>query len=84
MKKRPMGTRGSSLNSSSSRDSVVDTEVDTEVVIAVDEDDGVEEDRHSLEPSRVVAVGHHNSQARLSVFGVGVLDTWRGLVPHPT
>ena len=84
MRKRPMGTRGSSLNSSSSRDSVGVIEVVSGETTAVDEGDGVEEDGHSLEPSRVVAVGHHNSQARLSVSDVGVLDTWRGLVPHPT
>ena len=58
---------------------------------AVDEGDGVEEDEHSLEPSRVVAMGHHNSQVRgltaevrLSVSDVVVSDIWRGLVPHPT
>ena len=86
-----MGTRGSSLSSSSSRDSVGDSEVVSGETTAVDEGDGVEEDEHSLEPSRVVAVGHHNSQVRglmaedrLSVFDVVVLDTWRGLVPHPT
>ena len=63
----------------------------TGVTTAVDEGDGVEEDGHILEPSRVVAMGHHNSQdrglmaeVRLSVFDVVVLDTWRGLVPHPT
>ena len=86
-----MGTRGSSLNSSSSRDSVGVTEVVSGETTAVDEGDGVEEDGHSLEPSRVVAMGHHNSQVRdltaedrLSVSDVVVSDTWRGLVPHPT
>ena len=59
-----MGTRGSSLSSSSSRDSVGDSEVVLGETTAVDEGDGVEEDGHSLEPSRVVAVGHHNSQVR--------------------
>ena len=86
-----MGTRGSSLNSSSSRDSVGVTEVVSGETTAVDEGDGVEEDEHSLEPSRVVAKGHHNSQVRgltaevrLSVSDVEASDTWRGLVPHPT
>ena len=86
-----MGTRGSSLSSSSNRDSVGDTEVVTGVTIAVDEGDGGEEDRHSLEPSRVVAVGHHNSQvrglmveARWSATDTEVSGTWRGLVPRPT
>ena len=87
MRERPMGTRGSSL-SSSSRDSVGDLEVVSGETTAVDEGDGVEEDEHSLVLSRVVAKGHHSSQDmvedRLSVSDVVVLDTWRGLVPHPT
>ena len=86
-----MGTRGSSLSSSSSRDSVGVTEVVSGETTAVDEGDGVEEDEHSLEPSRVVAVGHHNSQirglmveARWSASDAEASGTWRGLVPHPT
>ena len=86
-----MGTRGSSLSSSSSRDSVGVTEVVSGETTAVDEGDGAEEDEHSLEPSRVVAVGHHNSQvrglmveARWSASDTEVSGTWRGLVPHPT
>ena len=86
-----MGTRGSSLSSSSSRDSVGVTEVVSGETTAVDEGDGVEEDGHSLEPSRVVAVGHHNSQvrglmveARWSASDVEASGTWRGLVPRPT
>ena len=86
-----MGTRGSSLNSSSSRDSVGDSEVVIGVTTAVDEGDGVEEDEHILEPSRVVARGHHNSQVRglmaedrLSAFDAEASDTWHGLVLHPT
>ena len=89
MRERPMGTRGSSLNSSS-RDSVGDSEVVSGETTAVDEGDGVEEDGHILEPSRVVARGHHNSQvrglmveAKLSVFDAEVSDTWHGLVLHP-
>ena len=86
-----MGTRGSSLSNSSSRDNGGVLEEVTGVTSAVDEGDGVEEDEHSLEPSRVVAKGHHNSQVRgltaevrLSVSDVVVSGTWRGLVPHPT
>ena len=85
-----MGTRGSSLNSSS-RDSVGDSEVVSGETTAVDEGDGVEEDGHLLEPSRVVARGHHNIQVkdpmaedRLSAFDAEASDTWHGLVPHQT
>ena len=63
----------------------------TGLTTAVDEGDGGEEDEHSLELSRVVAVGHHKSQvrglmveARWSASDAEASGTWRGLVPRPT